>query len=58
MNTVRTLRARLRELKAQGRIDVAAYRRFYRQAKGGMFKSKAHLEQQLRMAGVLREVAK
>lgn len=58
MNTIRTLRARLRELKSQGRIDVAAYRRFYRQAKGGMFKSKAHLEQQLRIAGVLKEVAK
>ena len=58
MGTIRRLRAYLRELKAQGRIDVRTYRRFYRQAKGGMFKSKAHLTQQLQMAGVLREVAK
>ena len=58
MGTIRRLRRHLRELKAQGRIDVHTYRRFYRQAKGGMFKSKAHLEQQLRTAGVLKEAAK
>ncbi len=55
---IRRLRAHLRELKAQGRIDVSTYRRFYRQAKGGMFKSKAHLTQQLQMAGLLKEAAK
>jgi large subunit ribosomal protein L19e len=58
MNTIRSLRTHLRTMKAQGRIDVATYRRFYRQAKGVMFKSKAHLEQQLRIAGVLKEVTK
>jgi large subunit ribosomal protein L19e len=58
IGTIRRLRAYLRELKAQGRIDVHTYRRFYRQAKGGMFKSKAHLTQQLQMAGVLKEAAK
>ncbi len=58
MGTIRRLRAYLRELKAQGRIDVHTYRRFYRQAKGGMFKSKAHLTQQLQMAGVLKEATK
>ncbi len=58
MATIRRLRAYLRELKAQGRIDVHTYRRFYRQAKGGMFKSKAHLTQQLQMAGVLKEATK
>ena len=58
MGTIRRLRAYLRELKAQGRIDVRTYRRFYRQAKGGMFKSKAHLTQQLQMAGVLKEAMK
>lgn len=55
---IRRLRAYLRELKAQGRIDVRTYRRFYRQAKGGMFKSKAHLTQQLQVAGLLKEGAK
>lgn len=58
MGLIRRLRAYLRELKSQGRIDVRTYRRFYRQAKGGMFKSKAHLTQQLQMAGLLKEVAK
>lgn len=58
MGLVRRLRAHLRELKAQGRIDVHTYRRFYLQAKGGMFKSRAHLDQQLRTAGVLKEVPK
>ncbi len=58
IGTIRRLRAYLRELKTQGRIDVHTYRRFYRQAKGGMFKSKAHLTQQLQMAGVLKEAKK
>ena len=53
--TIRRLRAYLRELRDQGRIDVSTYRRYYRQAKGGMFKSRAHLAQQLQMAGVLKE---
>lgn len=48
IDTIRPLRERLRELRAEGKIDVATYRRYYAQAKGGMFKSKAHLEQQLR----------
>jgi len=58
MGTIRSLRARLRELKAQGRIEVGTYRRFYAQAKGGMFKSKAHLDQQLQAAGLLKEASK
>lgn len=58
IGTIRSLRARLRELKAQGRIEVGTYRRFYAQAKGGMFKSKAHLDQQLQAAGLLKEASK
>ncbi len=58
MANIRRLRAHLRELKAQGRIDVHTYRRFYRQAKGGMFKSRAHLTQQLEMAGLLKGAPK
>ncbi len=55
---IRRLRSQLRQLKAEGRIDVRTYRRFYRQAKGGMFKSRAHLTQQLQIAGLLKEVKK
>lgn len=58
MTSIRSLRAHLRELKGQGRIDVHTYRRFYAQAKGGMFKSKAHLDQQLQAAGLFKEVPK
>lgn len=55
---IRGMRRYLRELKTQGRIDVPTYRRFYAQAKGGMFKSKSHLAQQLRAAGAMKEAAK
>jgi len=51
---IRAIRSRLRELKTQGRIDTATYRKFYSQAKGGMFHSRAHLDQQLRAAGHLK----
>ena len=55
---IRTIRLRLRELKAAGRIDVSTYRKFYSQAKGGMFHSRSDLEQQLRAAGYLKGGAK
>lgn len=55
---IRAMRRHLRELKQQGRIDTRTYRRFYRQSKGGMFKSKSHMDQQLRAAGVLKEASK
>src|SRR5439155_759702 len=55
---IRGMRRHLRELRDQGRIDTAIYRRFYRQAKGGMFKSKSHLDQQLRAAGAIKEAPK
>ena len=55
---IRGMRRRLRELKKEGRIDVRTYRRFYAQSKGGMFKSRAHMEQQLRAAGALKEAPK
>jgi len=58
MNLIRSMRRHLRELKQQGRIEVSTYRRFYRQSKGGMFKSRSHLNQQLRAAGVLKEAPK
>lgn len=58
IQVIRGMRRHLRELRDQGRIDPATYRRFYGQAKGGMFKSKSHLDQQLRAAGVIKEAAK
>ncbi|MDF2956139.1 50S ribosomal protein L19e [Candidatus Alkanophaga liquidiphilum] len=40
---IRALRRRLRELRDSGKIDRKTYRMLYRKAKGGEFKSVAHL---------------
>jgi large subunit ribosomal protein L19e len=47
IQTIRPMRRTLREYRDQGQITAATYRKFYRHAKGGMFKSKAHLNAQL-----------
>ena len=54
IRVVRPLRARLAQLRAEGRLDPATYRTFYARTKGGMFKNKAHLEQALRSSGALK----
>ncbi len=55
MKKIRILRARLKELRDEGKIDTKTYRKYYRQAKGGMFKNRAHLETQMKIHGVLQE---
>lgn len=40
---IRALRRRLKELKKSGEIDIKTYRKLYRMAKSGMFRSVAHL---------------
>lgn len=55
IQTIRPIRAMLKELRDSGRIERSTYRRFYLLAKGGTFKSKAHLEMHLRAEGVLKE---
>lgn len=40
---IRALRKRLKELKSKGEIDTRTYRILYRKAKGGEFRSVAHL---------------
>jgi len=42
------------DLRREGRIDSSTYRKFYSQAKGGMFKSRTHLEQHLKAGGYLK----
>jgi large subunit ribosomal protein L19e len=49
---IRPIRNRLKLLREKGIIDKATYRLFYRQAKGNMFKNKAHLNQHLEMKGI------
>ena len=55
MRRIRAQRKLLRELKVQKRIPAAVYREFFRRAKGGMFRSRAHLLVNLRLAGHLKE---
>ena len=57
VRTIRPLRARLREYRASGRIEPSTYRSYYLRAKGGLFKSVAHLELQLRAHGLLKEAS-
>jgi large subunit ribosomal protein L19e len=52
---IRPIRFRLKELKDTEVIDNSTYRIFYRQAKGGMFKSKYHLMTQLKIKGHITE---
>ncbi len=53
MRRIRAQRELLRELRDAKRIPAHAYREFYRRAKGGMFRSRAHLLINLKLAGHL-----
>ncbi|MBN1677053.1 MAG: 50S ribosomal protein L19e [Candidatus Thermoplasmatota archaeon] len=55
IQTIRPIRKKLRELRDEGKIDSSTYRRYYMQAKGGVFKSRPHLESHMRAEGVLKE---
>lgn len=44
MKKIRALRKRLRELKDNKKIDASTYRRLYTKAKGGEYRSRAHLD--------------
>lgn len=57
MRQIRAQRDLLRELRDSKKIPVKVYRQFYRRAKGGMFRSRAHLIVNLRLAGHMKEVA-
>ncbi|MCI4327474.1 MAG: 50S ribosomal protein L19e [Thermoplasmata archaeon] len=52
---IRAQRDLLRELRTSKKIPPSVYRTFYRRAKGGMFRSRAHLLINLRLAGHLPE---
>jgi large subunit ribosomal protein L19e len=52
IQTIRSIRGTLKELRDNKTIDKHTYRLFYRRAKGGVYKSKAHLRMQLKLHGV------
>jgi large subunit ribosomal protein L19e len=54
---IRAQRLLLAELRTAKKIPPKVYREFYRRAKGGMFRSRAHLLQNLKLAGHLPEGA-
>jgi large subunit ribosomal protein L19e len=55
MQTIRPIRKKLKELRESGKIDTATYRKYYLKAKGGVFKSRPHLESHLKAEGILKE---
>lgn len=55
---IRPIRYRLRQLREEGVLDTRTYRKYYRQAKGGMFKSRSHLDTQLKIHGYLTDAPK
>lgn len=52
---IRAQRDLLNTLRTEKKIPPSVYREFYRRAKGGMFRSRAHLVINLRLAGHLVE---
>jgi large subunit ribosomal protein L19e len=55
MRRIRAQRSLLAELRGQKKIPPSVYRTFYQKAKGGMFRSRAHLMLNLRLAGHVPE---
>lgn len=55
MKKIRALRSRLKELRADGTLDKSNYCRLYRKAKGGEFRSRAHLNSVLKANDLLKE---
>jgi large subunit ribosomal protein L19e len=56
IQTIRPIRATLRDLKDSGKIPRSIYRKFYRKSKGGMFRSRRSLLLHLKTEGHLKEV--
>jgi large subunit ribosomal protein L19e len=55
MRTIRALRKYLKSLRDENKIDKSTYRKYYRKAKGGEFRSRHHLETHLRSDGIIKE---
>ena len=56
IRTIRPIRSYLRSLRDEKQIDKSIYRKYYRKAKGGEFRSKHHLKTHLISDGILKEV--
>lgn len=54
IQTIRPIRAELKRLRDEGIIDRSEYRRYYMLAKGGMYRSKAHMLSHMKSEGLLK----
>jgi large subunit ribosomal protein L19e len=55
IRTIRPLRSYLKTLRDEKQIDKTTYRRYYRKAKGGEFRSTNHLKTHLMTDGIIKE---
>jgi large subunit ribosomal protein L19e len=55
MQTIRPLRRTLRGYRDGGYIDASTYRKYYMQAKGGMFRNVGHLETHMKLEKVFKK---
>jgi len=56
IHTIRPIRDELRTYREEGLITPTIYRRYYLKAKGGTFRSRAHLRSHMVSDGVLKEM--
>lgn len=54
IRTIRPLRSYLKTLRDEKQIDKTTYRRYYRKAKGGEFRSTNHLKTHLMTDGIIK----
>ncbi len=55
INTIRPLRETLKEMRENGVIDRSVYRKLYKMAKGGAFRSRSHMKLYMTEHGYLTE---
>ena len=55
IKTIRPIRTYLRQLREDKTIERSIYRKYYRKAKGGEFRSKHHLRTRMTSDGFLKE---
>ena len=55
IRTIRPIRTYLRQLRDEKTIEKSVYRKYYRKAKGGEFRSKHHLTTRMTSDGFLKE---
>ena len=55
IRTIRPIRTYLRQLRDEKTIEKSIYRKYYRKAKGGEFRSKHHLRTRMTSDGFLKE---